>query len=100
MKIATKAIVYVNADNTQRLGTQDFQKVVAARAAELRDMRGYLSEYLEYVQDLTSEEIFNLTEEERVKIRQEYEDQCLEDAVEELLRSAWSQQTVEVEVEI
>lgn len=100
MKIITKAIVYVNADKTQRIGTQDFQKVVTARAAELRDMRGYLSEYLEYVQDLTSEEIFNLTEAERAKIRQEYEDQCLEDAAEELLRSAWSQQTVEVEVEI
>ena len=99
-KIPTTAIVYVSADGSRRIGAKEFQEMAASKAVELRDMKGYFSEYLEYVPVLTSEEIFRLTEEEKARLWREYEEQCVKDAEEELLRSAWSKQLVEVEIEV
>ena len=99
-KITTAAIVYIHNYENLVIGPKEFQERVAFRAADLRDDNDHFSEWLSYTENLSSGEIFNLTEEERTKLRQEYEKQCAEDAEEELLEDTWIQQEVEVEVEI
>ena len=99
-KITTIATVYVNQNENMAIGPKDFQEEVASRADELQNDNDHFSDWLTYTRDLSSGEIFNLTEEERTKLRQEYEEQCAEDAEEELLEDYWSKQEVEVEVEI
>ena len=99
-KITTTAIVYIHNYENLVIGPKEFQEQVASRAADLRDDNDHFSEWLSYTENLSSGEIFNLTEEERTKLRQEYEEQCAEDAEEELLEDTWIQQEVEVEVEI
>lgn len=98
--IITTATVYIHSYENLVIGPKEFREQVAFSAADLRDDSGYFSEWLFRNQGLTSAEIFNLTEEERTNLRQEYEEHCTEDAEEELLADYWTKQEVEVEVEI
>ena len=98
--ITTTAIVYIHSYDNLAIGPKEFQKEVASRAADLQGDNDHFSEWLSYTENLSSGEIFNLTEEERPKLRQEYEKQCVTDAEEELLEDTWCEQEVEVEVEI
>lgn len=98
--ITTNVIVYIHSYENLVIGPKEFQGEVASRAAELWDDNDHFSEWLTDTKNLSSGEVFNLTEEERTTLRQEYEEQCAEDVEEELLEDYWTKQEVEVEVEI
>ena len=97
--VTTNAIVYVHADEGLVLNVKEFQKEVAGRAADLQSDTDYFSEWLIDAKDLSVCEIFNLTEEERTRLRQEFEEDCVDWARCGLLVD-WNEHTVEVEVEI
>ena len=98
--ITTTAIVYIHNYENRAIGPKEFQEEVASRADDLQRDTDHFSEWLIFSKNLSSGEVFNLTEEERAELRQEYEKQCAEDAEEELLEDTWFEQEVEVEVEI
>lgn len=98
--ITTTATVYIHNYENRAIGPKEFQEEVASRADDLQSDNDHFSEWLSYTKNLSSGEVFNLTEEERTKLWQEYEKQCAEDAEEELLEDTWFEQEVEVEVEI
>lgn len=97
--ITTTATVYVHAYESLVVNAKDFQKEIAIRAADLQSNDDRFSEYLSDTKNLSSSEIFHLTEKQRAKLLQEYETQCFEDAAEELADD-WNEHTVKVEVEI
>ena len=98
--ITTIAIIYIHSYENRAIGPKEFQAEVASRAADLQSDNDHFSEWLTYTKNLSSGEVFNLTEEERTMLQQEYDKQCTEDAEEELLEDTWFEQEVEVEVEI
>lgn len=98
--ITTTATIYVHDYENLAIGPQEFREEVKSRAKELQGDNDHFSEWLTYTKNLSSGEVFNLTEEERTTLQQEYDKQCTEDAEEELLEDTWSEQEVEVEVEI
>ena len=98
--ITTAAIIYIHSYENLAIGPKEFQKEVASRADYLQRDTDHFSEWLTDTKNLSSGEIFNLTEEERTKLLQKYEEQCAEDAEEELLEDYWTEHEVEVEVEI
>ena len=97
--VITNATVYVHAYEGLVLNSKEFQKEIETRAADLQSDDDRFSEWLSDSKDLTSSEIFHLTDEGRAKLLREYETQCFEDAAEELADD-WNEHTVEVEVEI
>ena len=98
--ITTTATIYIHNYENRAIGPKEFQEEVASRADDLQRDTDHFSEWLTYTKNLSSGEVFDLTEEERTKLRQEYEKQCAEDAEEELMEDYWIEQEVEVEVEI
>lgn len=97
--VPTTATIYVHAYEGLVLNAKEFQKEVACRATDLQSDDDRFSEWLSDSKNLTSSEIFHLTEEGRAKLLQEYETQCFEDAAEELADD-WNEHTVEIEVEV
>lgn len=98
--ITTTATIYVHNYENLTIGPQEFREEVKSRAKELQGDNDHFSEWLSCHQGLTSAEIFQLAEEERAKLLQEYETQCFEDATEELLEDSWCEHEVEVEIEV
>lgn len=98
--ITTTATIYIHNYENRAIGPKEFQEEVASRADDLQRDTDHFSDWLTYTKNLSSGEVFNLTEEERTELQQEYEKQCVEDAEEELLEDTWIEQEVEVEVEI
>ena len=93
------ATVYIHESENRVLNAKDFQTEVICRAADLQSDSDHFSDWLNDVQDLSASEIFHLTEGERAKHRQEYEEYCAKEAKEELLEE-WTEHKVEVEVEV
>lgn len=98
--ITTTATIYIHNYENRAIGPKEFQEEVASRVDDLQCDNDHFSEWLTDTKNLLAHEIFDLTEEERIKLQQEYDKQCTEDAEEELLEDTWFEQGVEVEVEI
>lgn len=97
--ITTTATVYINVSENRVLNAKDFRTEMICKAADLQSDTGYFSEWLIDAKDLSVCEIFNLTEEERTKLRQEFEEDCVDWARRGLLVD-WTEHKVEVEVEV
>ena len=98
--ITTTATIYVHNYENLAIGPKEFREEVKSRAEDLQRDTDHFSEWLTYTKDLSPGEVFNLTEEKRAKLLQEYETQCFEDATEELLEDFWREHEVEVEIEV
>lgn len=93
------ATVFLHDSENLVLSAKGFRAEMACRATDFQSDTGLFDEWLTDVKDLSASEIFNLTEEERNKLRQEYNEYCTKAAKEELLES-WSEYEIEVEVEV
>lgn len=93
------AIVYINKSENRVLNAKNFRTEMICKAADLQSDTAYFSEWLIDAKDLSASEIFNLTEEERTKLRQEFEEDCVDWARCGLLVD-WTEHKVEVTVEV
>lgn len=96
-KKARSSFGYGYSDNPEVISEEKFEELVADRMEELRfdykEFADYLADYYTY------EELFDMDENEKAKVRKEYEQGWVERAREDV-KADWDYYEIETEVEI
>ena len=79
------------------ISEEKFEEYVKERMNELRESENQFESYLE--DNYTCKEIFEMGEDEKAEIRQEYSDKCEDDARAEL-EDEWEYNELQTEVEV
>ena len=98
-KITATAHVYVNIEDAEVVNAQEFERMVADKAAEFKDDGWHKNEWLES-EGISAADILDMTADERAALESRWETAVTDMAREYLLDYSWGEHEVEVEVAV
>ena len=98
-KITATVRVYAAADDNEVISAQEFENVVADKAAEFKDDGWHKSEWLES-KGISAADVLDMTADERAALESKWEAAVTDMAREYLLDYDWTEHEIEVEVAV